>query len=171
MDVIGFLCNNRVQLHDSLGSRRACACSMADFNSQNGNRSWVCTTEEQRSVMLFCGQRIMFFFVVRGLCFLLWSDDPMQRISMKNVCCLRWEVFVLSSGLHFRWETWQTFRWWRKVWNVGAVVAETAVKRLPEHVAMLVEDMSRNKCFFFPASNIHVVRFIFICDLFTDFPS
>jgi hypothetical protein len=43
MDVIGFLCvslgSSTVQLHDSLGSRRACACSQAGFSSQNGDRA------------------------------------------------------------------------------------------------------------------------------------
>jgi hypothetical protein len=38
MDVIGFLCvsigSSTVQLHKSLGSRRACACSEAGFSSQ-----------------------------------------------------------------------------------------------------------------------------------------
>jgi hypothetical protein len=38
MDVIGFifvsLGSSTVQLHDSLGSRRACACSGAGFHSQ-----------------------------------------------------------------------------------------------------------------------------------------
>jgi hypothetical protein len=45
MDVIGFLCgslgNSTDQLHDSLGSRRACACSEAGFSSQNGDRASV----------------------------------------------------------------------------------------------------------------------------------
>jgi hypothetical protein len=53
MDVTGFLCvslgSSTVHLHDSLGSRRACACSEAGFNSQNGD----CATEEQRSVVDF----------------------------------------------------------------------------------------------------------------------
>jgi hypothetical protein len=39
---ITFLCvslrSSRVQLQDSLGSRRACACSEAGFSSQNGDR-------------------------------------------------------------------------------------------------------------------------------------
>jgi hypothetical protein len=39
MDVIGFLCvllgSSTVQLHDSLGSRHACAYSEAGFSSQN----------------------------------------------------------------------------------------------------------------------------------------
>jgi hypothetical protein len=44
MDVIGFLCvslgSSTVQLHDSLGNRRACACSDAGLCSQNGERAW-----------------------------------------------------------------------------------------------------------------------------------
>jgi hypothetical protein len=42
MDVIRSLCaslgSSTVQLHDSLGSRRACACSEASFSSQNVDR-------------------------------------------------------------------------------------------------------------------------------------
>jgi hypothetical protein len=55
MDVIGCPCvslgSSTVQLHESLGSRRACACSDAGFSSQNGDRDWVYTTEKQRSVL------------------------------------------------------------------------------------------------------------------------
>jgi hypothetical protein len=43
MDVIGFLCvsvgSSTVQLHDNLGSRRACTCSEAGFSSRNGDRA------------------------------------------------------------------------------------------------------------------------------------
>jgi hypothetical protein len=43
MNVIGFpyvsLGSSTVQLHDRLGSRRACACSEAGFSSQNGDRA------------------------------------------------------------------------------------------------------------------------------------
>jgi hypothetical protein len=43
MDVISFLCvslgSSTVQLHDSLGSRRACACSAAGFSSQRSDRA------------------------------------------------------------------------------------------------------------------------------------
>jgi hypothetical protein len=41
-----------VQIHESLGSRRACECSEAGFSSQNGDRAW-CTTEGQLSVVRF----------------------------------------------------------------------------------------------------------------------
>jgi hypothetical protein len=44
MDVIGFLYvslgSSTVQLHDSLGSRRACSCSEAGFGSKNGDLAW-----------------------------------------------------------------------------------------------------------------------------------
>jgi hypothetical protein len=43
MDVISFLCvslgSSTVQLHNNLGSKRACACSKAGFSSQNGDRA------------------------------------------------------------------------------------------------------------------------------------
>jgi hypothetical protein len=43
VDVIGFLCvslgSSTVQLHDSLGSKRAGACSEASFSRQNGYRA------------------------------------------------------------------------------------------------------------------------------------
>jgi hypothetical protein len=55
MDVIGFLCvslgSSTVQLHDSLGRRRACVCSEAGFGSENGDSA--CTIEEQRSAVHF----------------------------------------------------------------------------------------------------------------------
>jgi hypothetical protein len=42
MDVIGFLYvslgSSIVQLNDSVGSRRACACSEAGFSNQNADR-------------------------------------------------------------------------------------------------------------------------------------
>jgi hypothetical protein len=44
MDVIGFVCvsqgSSTVQLHDSLGTRRACTRSDAGFRSQNGDHTW-----------------------------------------------------------------------------------------------------------------------------------
>jgi hypothetical protein len=60
MEVIGFLFvslgSSTVQLHDSLGSWRARACSEAGFTSQNGDLIEMCTTEEQSFLMRFCGQ-------------------------------------------------------------------------------------------------------------------
>jgi hypothetical protein len=51
MDVIGFLCvslgSSTIHLHDSLGRRRACACSEAGFSSQNGDHAWTRWTKDQ----------------------------------------------------------------------------------------------------------------------------
>jgi hypothetical protein len=92
MDVIGFLCVSpgsiTVQLHDSLGSRRACACSAAGFSSTNGDRVL------QKSSAL--------------LCVFLWQKGSVQRIFIKKcflftvgtVCCVK----RLATG-------WQMFRW------------------------------------------------------------
>jgi hypothetical protein len=64
MEAISFLCvplgSSTVQLHDSLGSRRACACSEAGFGGQTGDRGWGWTTEEQA----FC---CAFFLWSKGL--------------------------------------------------------------------------------------------------------
>jgi hypothetical protein len=46
---------------------------------------------------------------------------------------------------------------------------DTLVKQWTS-VSMLVEDMSRNKCFF-QVRISHILRFISICDLFTDSPA
>jgi hypothetical protein len=69
----------------------------------------MCTTKEQCSDVLFCGQK-----------------DWMQRIFLKK-CSL----FMLGSVCCVKRFTnwWQIFRWWRRGWNGGAEVAETTVKR------------------------------------------
>jgi hypothetical protein len=114
MDVIGFLGvslgSSTAHLHDSLGRRSVFACSKAVSVVKMATILEGCTTEEQRSVVSFCGQK-----------------DSMQRIFIKK--CFR---FVLGSVYRVKRFTtrWQTFRWWRKGWNGGAKAAETTVKRL-----------------------------------------
>jgi hypothetical protein len=85
MDVIGFLSvspgSSTIQLHDSLGSRYACACSEAGFNSQNGDhprgvhywRALLCC-------VFFCGQK-----------------DSMQRISIN-----KYFLFMLRSACRIK---------------------------------------------------------------------
>jgi hypothetical protein len=61
MDVIVFLCvslgSSTVQLHDSLGSRRACSCSEAGLIVKMAARFEECTTKERCSVMRFSWAR------------------------------------------------------------------------------------------------------------------
>jgi hypothetical protein len=85
MDVIGFLYvslgSSTVQLHDSLGSRRSCACSEAGFSSQGGDRAWKFTSKEQHSlVRIFCGQKDSLQTVFIKKCF---------QLTVGNVCRFR----------------------------------------------------------------------------------
>jgi hypothetical protein len=162
MDIIGFLYvslgSSTAQLHDSLGSRCTCSRSVADFNSQNGDRDWC--VYYQRAA--FC---CAFFY---------GQKDSTQRIFIKK-CFL----FAIRSVCHVKRFTtgWQTFHRW--CWNRGAEVAETTVKRLlccgfqcrdETSVSVLMEDMSRSKCFF-QVRISGVLYIISICDLYTDSPS
>jgi hypothetical protein len=79
MDVIGFLYislgSSTLQLHDSLGSRRAWACSEASFSSQNGDS----VTKEQCSVVPFCGQENSVQRIFIKKCFLFTVGSKSVR--------------------------------------------------------------------------------------------
>jgi hypothetical protein len=169
MDIIGFLYvslgSSTIQLHVSLGIRRACVCSECGFSSQNGYRARGEYTEEHRSVVLF-------FFCGQG--------NSMQRIFIK-----KYFLFTVGSvcGVKRFTAAWQTFRWWRRGWNGGAEGAETTAKRLLScgfrstgkamgQVYRCLWRICREiKLFFFSDSKSHVLHFISIRDLFTDYPS
>jgi hypothetical protein len=116
MDVIGFLCvslgSSRVQLHDSLGSIRPCAYSEAGFSSKNGDLAWGGTTEQQRSFILFCGQKVSVQKIFIKKCFLF---------TFGSVC--RVKRFTTGQEILSR-----TFE--RRRWNGDAEVAEKTLKRL-----------------------------------------
>jgi hypothetical protein len=167
MDVIGFLFvslgSSTVQLHDSLSSRRACANSDAGFRSQKSDHAWgVYYRREAFCCVFFCGQK-----------------ESMQRIFL-NKCFM----FTVGSVCPLKRFTtgWQTFRCWRRGWNGGAEVAETTMKRrlwwvsqrtakAMGHVYQCWGRICREINVFFPCSNIKLLRFTSICDLFTDSPS
>jgi hypothetical protein len=79
---MGFLCvslgNSTVQLHDSLGSRRTCACSEAGFSSQIGDRARG--LYYRRTALCYA-----FFFV---------GKRTQRKKIYIHVSCLRWEVFI-----------------------------------------------------------------------------
>jgi hypothetical protein len=90
MDVISFLCvslgSSTVQLHEGLGNRRACICSIVKMATVlEGN-----TTEEQRSIVSF-----------------LWVEGPNVKDDLK-------EMFPVYGGKCFSRKAvqpwWQTFR-------------------------------------------------------------
>jgi hypothetical protein len=62
---------------------------------------------------------------------------------LTSICLVRWKQ-----------SRWQIFRWWRRGWNGGGEVADTTDKnffaagfKAAQNVWILLEYMSRNKCF------------------------
>jgi hypothetical protein len=114
MYVIRFLCvslgSSTVQLHDSLRSRRACACSDASFCSQIGDCAWG-----------------VYYWRVAFCCAFLWAKGFNARDIHK-------EIFPVYSGKCLsckKVHNWATnVSVMTKIWNGGAEVAETTVKRL-----------------------------------------
>jgi hypothetical protein len=165
MDAIGFLWllldSSTVELHDSLGSKTACAYSEVGFSSQNGDRPWgVYYRRAAFYYVFYCGRR-----------------DSVKRIFIK-----KYFLFTVGSVCRVKKYTsgWYTFRWWGKGWNGRSEVAQTTaknfhaagfdalVKRWDKNI-IVGEDMSRNKCSL-EVRISHDLRFISICDLFTDSP-
>jgi hypothetical protein len=120
-----------------------------------------CTTEEQRCVVRFLRARGLDAKDIYKEMFPVYGGKYLSRKAVHN-----W-VNKFSQGRS-------------KVADDGrpdAEVAETTVKRLlccgfrstGTSVSMLVEDMSRNGCFV-QVRISHVLRFISICDVFTDSP-
>jgi hypothetical protein len=160
MDVIGFLCvslgSSTVQLHDSLRSRHACACSEAGFSSQYGDRSVVRFCEQKDSM-----QRIFikkcFLFTMGSVCLVKRFTTGLRNVinillitkRLKRRCGSGWEQQSKDShaagfdALLNRWD--MCVKCWRR--------------------------LCREISIYFQVRISHVLRFISICDLFTDSPS
>jgi hypothetical protein len=113
MDVRGFLCvslgSSIVQLHDSLGNRRACPCSEAGFSNQNCDRDWG--TYYRRAA--FCcafseGKRVFikkcFLFTVGSVCLVKqfitkWKAFRWRRRGLKLSCRSGWDNSQKTSML------------------------------------------------------------------------
>jgi hypothetical protein len=167
MVVICFLCtslgSSTVQLHDSLGSRRACACSETGFSSQNGDRDWE--VYYRRAAVFYE------FLWAKGL-----SAKDIHK-EMFPVCGGKWlsckagwqlgqEIATLVAHVSL-----MTKRWKRRRGSGRDNSQKTSVVRVSTHgtsVSVLVEDMSRNTCFLQTRISHVLLRFICICDLFTD---
>jgi hypothetical protein len=124
-----------------------------------------CTTEEQRSVMLFlCAQKGSMGRIFVNKCFLFTVGSVCRvkrfattsRSSLKNV---RKSQMMPD----------QVWKWLRQESKDFYAADFDALLKDGSSASVLVEDMSRNKCFF-QVGISHVLRFISICDLFTDSP-
>jgi hypothetical protein len=139
MGVIGFLCislgSNTVQLHDSLGSRRACAGSEAGFSSQNGDRACGLNTKSIHKEM---------FPVYGSKCCYLKRFTAGSRNSLKDVR----KSQMMEGRCGGRWAR------NRRLLCCGFRRTGKAIG----HVCQSVEDIARNK--FFPPGS-HTTCFTF----------
>jgi hypothetical protein len=108
--------SSTIQFHHSIGSRCACACWEAGFSSQSGDRACV---YYRRAA--FC-------------CAFFWTKGLMAKVIYKEMIFIYGGKCLSHKAVHNWVEKlplyWQTFRWWRRIWNGGTDVAETIVKRL-----------------------------------------
>jgi hypothetical protein len=164
MDVIVFLLtsvgSSTVRLLDSIGSRRACACSELVSVVKMATVLEEYTNEEQRYVVWF-----------------LWGKGLNAKDIHKEIYplydgkCLSCKAFTTGR---------QAFRWRGRGSNVGAEVAEKVNRLLCCGFRLSGQAMGQvHQCWWicreingFPqVRTSHVLHLIFICELFTDFPS
>jgi hypothetical protein len=148
MNVIGFLCvslgSSTVQLHDSLGSRCAYACSEAGFSSQNCDRTCYA---------ILCAKDIHkeMFLVYDGKCLLL----KVVHSWMANILLLRQMLKQVWKWLRQQSEDSDAagfntlVQWWDKWISVGGGFVKKYIFLIEVQVSC-------------------VLQFISICDLFTD---
>jgi hypothetical protein len=152
MEVIGFLCvslgSSTIQLHNSLGSRGAYECSEPDFSSQNGDRAWrvFYRRTEICCAFFFCG----------------------KKHSMEGIFINKFFLFRVGSvcGL--------------KRFTTGSRNSLKDVRKsqmMPDQVRKRLRQQSN---YFYAAGFEALVKqwdkcinvgFMYVCDLFTDFPS
>jgi hypothetical protein len=115
MDVIGFLCVSLTirtdQLHESLGSRRGCSCSAADFNSLNGAVLEVCYRKA-----VFC-------------CAILWAKGPNAKDIHKEIFPVYGGKCLLRKAVH---------NWVEKFSQGRSKVADDAQPGCPVEIAIEV---------------------------------
>jgi hypothetical protein len=155
MDVIGFLRvsvgSSTVQLYDSIGIRRASACSESDFSSQNDDHAWGVyhrRTAFSCAFFFFCGQKYSMQRIFIKKCF-LFTEERFCRVKRFH-----------HGGKYFANKEVETqVRKWLKqqskdFYSPGFDALEKRQMR-----QMYQCCMSRNKCFFFPSSNITCYTF------------
>jgi hypothetical protein len=166
MEVIDFiyvsLGSSTGQLHDSLGSRRACAYSKDGFGSKNGDHAWgvsyrraafccafaveLYAKDTRKEMFPFCG----------GVCcvkrFTTGSRNSLKDVRKSQMMSDQVRKWLRQQSKDFYVAGFEALvKRWDKCISVGGGYAEEYV---------------------FPQDRIsHVLRFISICDLFTDSPS
>jgi hypothetical protein len=107
-------------------------------------------------------------------CVFYGQNDSMQRIFIKKCFLLTvgsvCHVNRFTTGSRIVENASLMTKWLNRGDNSQRLTCCRFQRTGKSSISTLVEDMSRNKCFS-PVRISHVLRFISICDLFTDSPS
>jgi hypothetical protein len=157
---------NIVQLHDSLGTRHACACLQPGFSSQNGDRAWeVYYWRGKFYCMFYVGKKDStrsmfikkcFLFTVGSVCrvkrFATGSRNSLldvRKVADDETNARKWlrqQSMLLCCGFRCTAKAMgQMYQWWWRICREINVFPQVRIS--------------------------HVLRFISICDLFTNIPS
>jgi hypothetical protein len=168
MDVIGFPCaslgSSTVQLHDSPGSRRACACSEAGFSSENGERAWgVYYWRAAFCCAFFLWEKRLNAKAIHKEMFSVYGGKCVSRKEVHNWVEKRGTRFADDEEAETEVRTWLR----QQSKDFYAAGFDTLVKRRDNSI----------KCWWRICQEINVfssfechkfLAFVSICDLFTD---
>jgi hypothetical protein len=153
---MGFVCvslgSTTVQLHDSVGSRRAWARS----NSQNSDRAWGVHYRRAALCCLLCGQNdsMQRIFRKKRFLFMVGSVCHVQRFT----AVLRNCHFVATVSLITK----RLKRSCRSGWDNSQKLLCCGFRRTDKAMGQMLMNMSRNKCIF-QVRLSYFLRFISIC--------
>jgi hypothetical protein len=152
MDLVGFLyvsvSSNTVQLHDSLGNRRACTCLETGFNSQYGDRAWG-----------------VFYRRTAFCCAFLWANGRNIKDIHKEMFPVYGRKCILRKQVH-NWAR-NSRRDFRRSQMMPDQVRKW-LRRQSEDVYHCWWRVCREINVFFQVRISHVLHFISPCDLLTD---
>jgi hypothetical protein len=120
------------------------------------------TTAEQRSVVSLLWTKGLYVKDIHKEMFPVYGGKCLSLIAVHNWVEKRGKYFADDE----KFET-EVRKWLRQQSNISMLQVSMHRKSDGTSVSMLVEDMSRNKCFF-QVRISHVLRFVSICDLLTD---
>jgi hypothetical protein len=170
MDVIlvGFwcvsVCSSTVQLHNSLGSRHACACSEAHFSGPNGDRAWGMYYRRAEFFVRFCGQKHAMQRIFIKKYFLL---------TVRSVCRVkRFTTVSRNSLMDVRKSQMMPHRVWKWLRQQSKYFCVASFDALDERCEKCINVcggyVEKYICFYFQFGISHVLRSISICGVFTD---
>jgi hypothetical protein len=161
MDVIR---SSTAQLHDSLGTRRACACSGAGLSSRNGDSAWgVCYGRAAFCCAFFLWEKGLNAKYIHREMFPVYGWKCLSRKAVHN-----WVEKFSQGRSKLAGDETEVRKWLRQQSkDFYATGFDSLVKRRDMCIS---GSGGYVKKFFFQVRISHVLPFISICDLFIDSP-